>query len=283
MGASRRARRAAGLFPPDDPVRAGVAERLSQPVSPEGPDRWTLALAREHCPELSSLASISGVLRRLQKWRISWKCGRIHLISPDPEYENKLAAIRAIRTAAAEDPEHLRVLYADEASFYRLPHAGRTWQESGSGGVAQPTAVHTAGANTRRRIVGTLDVHDGRVLYQSGSMIGVKALCRFLRHIRRTYGPDVRLVIVWDNWSLHSHPDIVKVASEQRIELLYTPTYAPWTNPIEKLWKKLRHDVLRLHRHSAAWMLLRQRVDQYLAELDSLNPGLLRYTGLLPA
>jgi transposase len=223
------------------------------------------------------------VWRRLLRWEISWKCGRIHLISPDPEYESKVAAIRAIRAAAMEEPERLRVLFSDEASYYRLPHAGRTWHASGRGGHAQPTAPHTAGSNTRRRIVATLDVHDGRVLFQTGSMIGIKALCAFLRRIRRDYGAELRLVIVWDNWPLHYHPEVLRVAGEQRIELLYTPTYAPWTNPIEKLWKKLRHDVLRLHRYSGEWKNLRSRVDRYLDKLGGANPTLLRYVGLLPA
>lgn len=224
--------------------------------------------------------------RRLRSWGISWKCGRIHLVSPDPEYESKLAAIRAIRAAAYADPGKLRVLYADEASFYRLPHAGRTWHRSAGGGKMQPLAPHAPGANTRRRIVAALDVCDGQVLSQTGSVIGVKALCRFLRRIRAHYGPEMRLIIIWDNWPLHAHHEVLRVACSLGIELLYTPTYAPWCNPIEKLWKKLRHDVLRLHRLSHAWKQLCQKVADYLAELRRANPELLRYTGLsrqLPA
>jgi transposase len=220
------------------------------------------------------------VWRRLRSWGISWKCGRIHLISPDPEYESKLAAIQAIRAAACKDPETLRVLYCDEASFYRLPHAGRTWHLRAGGGRAQPATPHAPGANTRRRVVGALDIFDGHVLSQTGSRIGVKALCRFLRRIRAHYGPGMRVVIIWDNWPLHRHRDVLRVAQALGIELLYTPTYAPWCNPIEKLWKKLRHDVLRLHRLSDAWKRLCQKVTSYLADLERPNPDLLRYTGL---
>lgn len=224
--------------------------------------------------------------RRLRSWGISWKCGRIHLISPDPEYESKLAAIRAIRAEAYAHPDELRVLYCDEASFYRLPHAGRTWHGRAGGGKAQPTTPHAPGANTRRRIVGALDIFDGHVLARTGSVIGVKALCRFLRQCRAHYGPEIRLVIIWDNWPLHFHRDVLRVAQALGIELLYTPTYAPWCNPIEKLWKKLRHDVLRLHRLSDAWKQLCQKVTSYLSDLSRPNPELLRYTGLsrqLPA
>ena len=284
MGACIRARRAAGLFPPEDEAREAVLDRLSRPPTPQScSGGWTLAQARTHCLELASLKTDSGTWRRLQSWAISWKCGRIHLISPDPEYESKLAAIHALRAAADENPEKLRVLYVDEASFYRLPHAGRTYGASGGGGKAQPTASHSPGANTRRRMVGAIDIFDGCVLSQTGSVIGVKELCRFLRQIRRHYGPDVRLVLIWDNWPVHYHPEIVRVAQMQRIELFYTPTYAPWCNPIEKLWKKLRHDVLRLHDRSGAWKLLRAAVESYLTNLRRANPDLLRYTGLAKA
>jgi transposase len=229
------------------------------------------------------LETDSGVWRRLRSWAISWKCGRIHLTSPDPEYESKLAAIRTIRAAAYENPETLRVLYSDEASFYRLPHAGRSYGARERGGSSQPTAAHAPGANTRRRMVATLDILDGCVLSQTGSVIGVKQLCKFLRRIRRHYGPDVRLVLIWDNWPVHYHPDVLRVAQAERIELLNTPTYAPWCNPIEKLWKKLRSDVLRLHDRSGAWKQLRAKVESYLDELCRSNPELLRYTGLARA
>jgi transposase len=174
----------------------------------------------------------------------------------------------------------LRVLYVDEASFYRLPHPGRTYGAIGGGGAAQPTATHTPGANTRRRMIGALDIADGLVLSQTGSAIGVKEISRFLRRIRRHFGPDVRLVLIWDNWPVHYHAEIVRVAQSQRIELLHTPTYAPWCNPIEKLWKKLRREVLWLHDRSGAWMTLRAAVEKYLADLCRPNPELLRYTGL---
>jgi transposase len=223
------------------------------------------------------------VWRRLRKWKISWKCGRIHLVSPDPEYESKVAAIRAIRSAAEESHERLRVLYSDEASFYRLPHGGRTYAASGGGGKTQPTATHAPGANTRRRMIGALDIHDGCVLSRTGSVIGVKEISRFLRQIRRHYGPDVRLVLIWDNWPVHYHPEVLSVAKEQSIELLYIPTYAPWCNPIEKLWKKLRREVLCLHDRSGAWKQLRAAVEKYLDELCRSNPDLLRYTGLAKA
>ena len=252
------------------------------PDAEQGPARWTLKLIQAHCSEFSSLKTLSGVHRRLKALKIAWKCSRLHLSSPDVEYGPKLEQIAQARCEAEVAPEAVRVLYGDQASFYRMPHPGRSWIAKKAGGRGQPRPAHTPGANTKRRMMATLDIYDGRVVSHTAKQIGAKALARFLRKLRIAYGPTLRIVLVWDNWPVHYHPLVVEAAREQRIELLYLPTYAPWTNPIEKLWKKLREELLHLHRLSDRWMELRRRVDQYLAALDRKNPELLRYVGLDP-
>jgi putative transposase len=252
------------------------------PDAEQGPARWTLKLIQTHCGELSDLKTLSGVFRRLKRWKIAWKRSRLHLSSPDVEYDIKMERIGHARWEAEADPDAVRLVYADQASFYRMPHPGYTWSPKQGGGRGQPKAAHTPGANTKRRIMATLDIYDGRVVFHTAKQIGAKALARFLKKLRTAYGPDVRVVLVWDNWPVHYHPLVLEAAREHRIELLYLPTYAPWTNPIEKLWKKLREELLHLHRHSDKWMELRRRVDEYLAKLDRANPELLRYVGLAP-
>jgi transposase len=222
----------------------------------------------------------SGVWRRLRRWAIAWKVGRPHLISPDPEYTRKCSAIQDALARARLDPLHVRVVFGDEMSYYRRPAPGREWHEQGRGGCMQPTAPQAPGSNTRRRIIGALDAISGRVTSMTRSAAGVRALLKFLRQLRAAYEPGMHLILVWDNWPPHHHEDVRALAAELDIELLYTPTYAPWTNYIEKLWKKLRAELLRLHRFSDAWVELRRRVNQYLAALDRPNTELLRYVGL---
>jgi hypothetical protein len=64
------------------------------------------------------------------------------------------------------------------------------------------------------------------------------------------------------------------------IHLIWLPTYAPWTNPIEKLWRCLKQDVLHLHRYQDDWQGLRARVDAFFAQFATGSPDLLRYVGL---
>ena len=257
-------------------------EESARPDSEPLPPCWSLALVRLLCPEMSGLGTDSGVLRRMQRWRISWKMGRLHLVSPDPDYTRKLEAIAAARARAADDPARVRVLYADEVTFYRRPERGRNWHRRGGGGRAQPTTKQAPGSNTKRRVIGALDTVDGRVCSMSRSVIGVRALIAFLHQLRKHYGPDMELVVVWDNWPPHHHPEVLAAAAMLKIVLLNTPTYAPWTNPIEKLWDKLKDEVPRLHRLSDKWVELRKRVDRFLEGLLRPNPGLLRHVGLLP-
>lgn len=279
----------AGAFPPSDPDREALVEILHQPPeaalpdSPEPlPPRWSLALARKLCPALSTLKTDSGVWRRLQRWEISYKVGRVHIVSPDPAYQDKCEAIDTALQRTRAEPDRRRFLYVDEVTYYRRPERGCNWAASGSGGRMQPKVNQAPGSNTKRRIIGALDAFDGRTCTMSRSSLGVRPICAFLRQVRKTYGPDIDLTIVWDNWPPHHAPEVLSTAAELNITLLYTPTYAPWTNAIEKLWDLLKEQVLRLHNFSGNWVQLRTRVDRFLSSLHKPNPALLRIVGLVP-
>src|SRR5262249_20250836 len=153
-------------------------------------------------------------------------------------------------TLARTYPQTISVLYSDETTCYRQPFIGACWHEQGADGKHQPTAPLSHSANTIRRVIGTLDVRTGRVLYRANSKMGVSKLCAFLKQVRKAYGPDRRLILIWDNWPIHYYDNVFAMAKQQRIELLFLPTYAPWTNPIEKLWRKLKQEVLCMHRLS---------------------------------
>jgi hypothetical protein len=53
-------------------------------------------------------------------------------------------------------------------------------------------------------------------------------------------------------------------------------------NPIEKLWRKLRQEVLHLHRQADDLAGLRERVLIFLRQFQDGSSELLRYVGLLP-
>jgi transposase len=71
------------------------------------------------------------------------------------------------------------------------------------------------------------------------------------------------------------------VQDELPIQLVFLPTYASWLNPIEKLWRWLRQEVLHLHRLSDDWPALKQAVWDFVAQFALGSLDLLRYVGLL--
>lgn len=69
---------------------------------------------------------------------------------------------------------------------------------------------------------------------------------------------------------------------ELPIEIIQLPTYAPWTNPIEKLWRWVRQSILHLHRLTDEWEILQQRVIAFMEQFKGGSQELLRYVGLAP-
>ena len=57
--------------------------------------------------------------------------------------------------------------------------------------------------------------------------------------------PTGTIYVTWDNANTHREDDVQDVldAAQGRIVLLYLPTYSPWLNPIEMLWRYFRMHV----------------------------------------
>ncbi len=51
--------------------------------------------------------------------------------------------------------------------------------------------------------------------------------------------------VAWDNSNTHEDDEVEAVlrAAAGRLVLLYRPTYSPWLNPIEMLWRHFRREV----------------------------------------
>jgi transposase len=236
--------------------------------------RWRRCDLRERLPWLAgrSLSTISRVLRRCG---LRLKRGRIRVHSPDPAYVAKRDEIVWALGVARHYPRQIGLYYADEASLHRQPSLADRWGVVGD----EPTAEHAARFDSRQRLCAALDATSGRVTWIGGSHMTVPRICAFLRAIRAA-DPDRVLLLVWDNWPVHHHPRVRAEAARLRIEFLWLPTYAPWLNPIEKLWRLCRQTVVHHHRLAHQWPLLKAHVTTFLDTFAAPSPALLRYTGL---
>ena len=238
--------------------------------------RWRLDDLRAAVPALAG-HSRSGVSRLLRRLRVRLKRGRLRLHSPDPAYGAKKAAVGRALALARAHPARVSVVYGDEASCYRQPTLADRWYPVGQ----EPTAGLSHRANTRHRVCGSLDAVTGRVTRVEGSKTGVPELKRFLRDLRDAY-PGRSLFLVGDNWPVRAHPEVRAEAARRRIRILWLPTYAPWLNPIEKLWRWLKQDLLHHHAAADRWDELKAGIGRFLDRFVHGSPALLRYVGLSP-
>jgi transposase len=228
--------------------------------------------------------TLPGVCKALQRLKVKRKQGRLSVHSPDPHYLLKVSWIERACEAARQHPKEVVVLYADELSFYRRPTlAGEgVYYPKGQGKGDEPTFPVVAGYNTRHRLGAAMDMLSGKVVWVDGKVVGVDALCLLLRRIRQAYSTTATICIVWDNWPVHWQRDVLTTASELNIHLLWLPTYAPWLNPIEKMWRWLKQTLLHNHTLAEQFDLLKQQARDFLNRFAEGSADLLRYVGLSP-
>jgi transposase len=243
--------------------------------------RWTLATIRCAFDWLSDY-SLSGVQRLLSGFDLHLRSARVQQYSPDPEYAAKEQHLLSCLRAVAQEPEALALVFVDQMGYYRWPAPAPDWS---AGAPALAPMARRAGPNNQQwRTVGAMNARTGQVHYQDGYIVGRQQMAAFYRQLDAHYGGAGvdRLFVVQDNWSIHRHPDVLwALEGLPRLEVVWLPTYAPWLNPIEKLWRWLRQDVLKMHRLAQEFAGLKQRVRAFLDQFAHGSPDLLRYVGLL--
>lgn len=250
--------------------------------SPElfGIDRstWTLSGIRSVIGWMHPL-TLPAVQRLLERFDLVYKRGQQHVHSPDRLYNQKLAAIRRARELAQLAPGQVVFLYADEHTANVRPRVGRCYSRRGA-----KAAKATGSASRLIRLAGALDVATGQVLVRRRSSFNVKEMYRFFYHIEQHYPEADVIYIALDNWPNHFHGYVRDHLAHgaSKIRLLPLPTYAPWTNPIEKFWKKLNREFMTQHRYGLSLRAFYDALDLWLDKHREESAALLHEVGLLP-
>ncbi len=198
--------------------------------------------------------------------------------SPDPNYARKWKAILQAFREAVNYPDEVVLVFLDEFSYYRQPTLACAYHSTGK---TLPYAFQVARSNTRTRLLAVLNGLTGKVTYLQRSKIGSLALQDFYRQLRADYPGAKRIYVVQDNWPVHKLPEVLQALQDQDLTPLFLPTYASWLNPIEKLWRWLKQDLLHLHTLANDLETLRTQVRAFLDAFASGSDPLLRYVGLL--
>jgi hypothetical protein len=220
--------------------------------------------------------TLSGVWRLLDRCGLRLRSARVQQYSPDPEYAAKVAVLEMCLWEARRYPQEVTAVFLDQMGFARWPDPAPDW------GAEAPCADRRGAKQGLWRLMGALNPFTGRVTYLDNYIIGREKVIACYGQLVEAYPKARRLYAIQDNWSIHKHPDVVEALKAwPQIEPVWLPTYAPWLNPIEKLWRWLRQDVLKLHRLADDWKALRGQVRAFLDQFQDGSQRLLEYVGLL--
>ena len=129
--------------------------------------------------------------------------------------------------------------YADEFNLSWFPTLRAMWSPKG-----QQVMIPTPGQPDKYYGIGALNYHNGEsvVLFQRRKRR--QEIAQLLEALVEKH-PTGTIYVAWDNADTHEDDEVEDVvrAAAGRLVLLYLPTYSPWLNPIEMLWRHFRREV----------------------------------------
>jgi putative transposase len=129
--------------------------------------------------------------------------------------------------------------YADEFNVSWLPTLRAMWSPLG-----QQVMIPTPRQPYKRYGLGAVNYHTGETVVIFRQHKRRREVAELLEAILDRH-PTETVYVAWDNSSTHEDDEVEAVVrgAAGRLVLLYLPTYSPWLNPIEMLWRQFRREV----------------------------------------
>jgi transposase len=180
---------------------------------------------------------------------------------------------------AKSKPDEVVTVFEDEASFYRQPTQGWLWSPQGR---VQPKMRNASRTDDCIRQVAFLNVVTGQVINREYTSVTVEAFKECLTKLDQSYPWARKINIIWDNLPNHWNYRLAQhIQTLPRLYIVGLPTYAPWLNAIEKVWRLVRQHVTHAHPWAEDFETLKMALRQKLAEYINGSQELLHYVGLL--
>jgi transposase len=200
------------------------------------PDHQGVALTRWSLPRLSIYLCDEGIVdvsarhlgALLAAAGLSFQRTRTWKASPDPDYEAKAARILAL--SATSPPDGLVISFDQMGPVSLRPIAGAGWAPRGR--PERQRADYNRRHGTRY-VLAAYDVHADRLRVRLRPRRRGRDMLAFMRQIRACYPSRRRIYWIQDNLSANWTPDIRTFADDHNVELVPTPTYASYLNPVE--------------------------------------------------
>ena len=165
------------------------------------------------------------------------------------------------KTAIEQARDCLRVgdafYYADEFNLSWLPTLRALWSP-----VGQQVMIPTPRQPERRYGIGAVNYHTGETVVLFERRKRRREIAKLLEALVAKH-PTGTIYVAWDNADTHQDDEVEAVvrAAAGRLILLYLPTYSPWLNPIEMLWRHFRREVTHCELFATVTALLSAAAD----------------------
>jgi transposase len=164
--------------------------------------------------------------------------------------------------------------YADEFNISWMPTLRAMWSPKG-----QQIMIPTPGQPKKHYGLGAVNYHTGEtvvIIRRRKRRKEVAELLQLLVDKHRTG----TIYVAWDNANTHEDDEVEAVvrAAAGRLVLLYLPTYSPWLNPIEMLWRHFRREVTHCELYTTVKDLLAASSD-FFDRCNQLPEGVLSIIG----
>ena len=129
--------------------------------------------------------------------------------------------------------------YADAFNLSWLPTITAMWSP-----VGQQVMIPTPAQPRKHYGIGAVDYHRGQTVVLIRRHKRRREIAELLEALLAKH-PTGTVYVAWDNATTHEDEDVEAVVrgAAGRLVLLYLPTYSPWLNPIEMLWRHFRREV----------------------------------------
>lgn len=194
--------------------------------------------------------------------------------SPDPDYMPKIKHIEQLVQQASSNRRRV-VLYADEAFAHLRPTCTRWYSPRGQ----QPRQVGTGSVDRRRCIFGAVNPITGDLYHLHRYNGAARHFVAFLKNVLNHHPKAERIDLVTDSWGVHTSELTQQfLDSHTKLQIHLLPTYAPWLNHQEKLWRQWRKYVTHGHPFSSMEEIL-HATDRFFDELNQHKQRVLRLIG----
>jgi putative transposase len=147
----------------------------------------------------------------------------------------------------------------------------------------QQVMIPTPGQPEKRYGIGAVNYHTGETVVQFQRRKRRREVAELLEALLARH-PTGTVYVAWDNADTHEDDEVEDVvrAAAGRLVLLYLPTYSPWLNPIEMLWRHFRREVTHCELFETMQALLAAARD-FFSRYNQCPHQLLTIIGANPA